>query len=137
RSAHRVRPTASRPAPGGYRRKGARPGRARPVAPRGRSKAGLPERHPPGTSVSLWHGVALTAWYVCEGPYSRTPLSGLRAYHRMIPPLAPRTRMPYPALIASVGAVVMRERAARWTLVLAATGFAAFTLLCTALTFLL
>jgi predicted MFS family arabinose efflux permease len=57
--------------------------------------------------------------------------------YRAIPSLAPRTRMRYPALIASVGAVVMRERAARWTLILAATGFAAFTLLWTALTFLL
>jgi len=57
--------------------------------------------------------------------------------YRVIPPLALRTRVLYPALIASVGAVVMRERAARWTLVLAATGFAAFTLLWTALTFLL
>ena len=57
--------------------------------------------------------------------------------YRAIPPLAPRTRIRYPALIASVGAVVMRERAARWTLVLAATGFAVFSLLWTALTFLL
>ncbi|MEU7800800.1 MFS transporter [Micromonospora arborensis] len=57
--------------------------------------------------------------------------------YRAIPPLPPRTRMSYPQLIASVGAVVMRERAARWTLVLAATGFAAFSLFWTALTFLL
>lgn len=57
--------------------------------------------------------------------------------HRAIPPLVPRTRMPYPALIASVGALVLRERAARWTLVLAAIGFATFSLLWTALTFLL
>ncbi|GAB3939706.1 MFS transporter [Micromonospora vulcania] len=57
--------------------------------------------------------------------------------HRAIPPLAPRTRMPYPALLASVGTVVLRERAARWTLVLASMGFAAFTLVWTALTFLL
>ncbi len=57
--------------------------------------------------------------------------------YRAIPPLAPRTRMPYAQLIASVGGVVMRERAARWTLVLAATGFAAFSLFWTALTFLL
>ncbi|MEU4482551.1 MFS transporter [Micromonospora sp. NPDC023966] len=57
--------------------------------------------------------------------------------YRAIPPLAPRARMPYAQLIASVGAVVMRERAARWTLVLAATGFAAFSLFWTALTFLL
>ncbi|AVT41066.1 MFS transporter [Plantactinospora sp. BB1] len=57
--------------------------------------------------------------------------------YRAIPPMAPRTRMSYPALIASVGAVVMRERAARWTLVLAATGFAVFSLFWTGLTFLL
>lgn len=57
--------------------------------------------------------------------------------YRAIPPLAPRTRMPYAQLIASVGAVVVRERAVRWTLVLAATGFAAFSLFWTALTFLL
>ena len=57
--------------------------------------------------------------------------------YRAIPPLAPRTRMPYPALIASVVVMVMRERAARWTLVLAATGFATFSLVWTALTFLL
>ncbi|MGV9308717.1 hypothetical protein ACWDLG_35545 [Nonomuraea sp. NPDC003727] len=34
-----------------------------------------------GPAVSFWHGVALTTWYVCEGPTSRTTLSGLRAYH--------------------------------------------------------
>jgi hypothetical protein len=34
-----------------------------------------------GPAVAVWHGIALTAWYVCEGPYSRTPLSGLRTYH--------------------------------------------------------
>ncbi|GGO78931.1 stress protein [Nonomuraea cavernae] len=34
-----------------------------------------------GPAVSFWHGVALTTWYVCEGPSSRTTLSGLRAYH--------------------------------------------------------
>jgi predicted MFS family arabinose efflux permease len=56
---------------------------------------------------------------------------------RAIPPLPPRARLAYPALIASVGAVVMRERTSRWTLVLAATGFATFSLLWTALTFLL
>ncbi len=57
--------------------------------------------------------------------------------YRTIPQLTPRTRMPYAQLIASVGAVVVRERAVRWTLVLAATGFAAFSLFWTALTFLL
>ncbi len=57
--------------------------------------------------------------------------------HRAIPPLQPKARMPYPALIRSVGAVVLRERTVRWTLVLAATGFAMFTMFWTALTFLL
>jgi len=57
--------------------------------------------------------------------------------YRVIPPLAPKTRLPYPALIASVGAVIRRERALRWTMVLGATGFGAFTMFWTALTFLL
>jgi hypothetical protein len=35
-----------------------------------------------GPAVSFWHGVALTAWFVCEGPTSRTTLPGLRAYYR-------------------------------------------------------
>ena len=41
----------------------------------------------------------------------------------------------YPALIASVGAVVRRERALRWTMVLGATTFASFTMFWTSLTF--
>jgi predicted MFS family arabinose efflux permease len=45
--------------------------------------------------------------------------------------------MPYPVLLASVAGVVRRERVVRWTLVLASTGFAAFTLFWTSLTFLL
>lgn len=56
---------------------------------------------------------------------------------RAIPPMAPKARMAYPKLIASVGAVVARERTVRWTLVIGATGFAAFTMFWTALTFLL
>ena len=57
--------------------------------------------------------------------------------HRAIPSLPPKTRLRYPALIASVAGVVRRERLVRWTLVLGATGFAAFTMFWTALTFLL
>ncbi|MER6575878.1 hypothetical protein [Nonomuraea sp. NPDC001023] len=34
-----------------------------------------------GIAVPFWHAVALTTWYICEGPTSRTTLSGLRAYH--------------------------------------------------------
>ena len=57
--------------------------------------------------------------------------------YRVIPPLAPKTRMAYPALIASVASVIRRERVVRWTLVLGATGFGLFTMFWTALTFLL
>ncbi|MFK0288806.1 TerD family protein [Streptomyces sp. NPDC090499] len=34
-----------------------------------------------GPALEFWHGVALTAWFVCEGPYSRTPLSGVSEYY--------------------------------------------------------
>ena len=57
--------------------------------------------------------------------------------YRAIPTLPPKVRIAYPALIASVVTVVRRERTVRWTLVLAATGFAMFTMFWTALTFLL
>ncbi len=57
--------------------------------------------------------------------------------YRAVPPMEPKTRMRYPALIASVGAVVVRERTVRWTLVLGATGFGLFTMFWTSLTFLL
>jgi predicted MFS family arabinose efflux permease len=57
--------------------------------------------------------------------------------YRAIPPLAPKTRLAYPALIGSVFRAVAQEPAVRWTLALAATAFAAFTMFWTALTFLL
>jgi predicted MFS family arabinose efflux permease len=56
---------------------------------------------------------------------------------RTLPPLERKARVPYPKLIASVGAVIVKERAVRWTLALSTTGFAAFTLFWTSLTFLL
>jgi len=56
---------------------------------------------------------------------------------RAIPPLAPKIQMTYPALIASVVSVALRQRTVRWTLVLSATGFGLFTMFWTALTFLL
>ncbi|MEU1020922.1 MFS transporter [Streptomyces sp. NPDC005904] len=57
--------------------------------------------------------------------------------HRSIPPLPPRTRLRYPALLASVLTLVRRERAVRWTLALGAIAFSVLTLFWTALTFLL
>jgi predicted MFS family arabinose efflux permease len=56
---------------------------------------------------------------------------------RAIPPLPPKIRLPYPALIVSVAAVVARERRVRWILVLGAIRFAVFTMFWTSLTFLL
>lgn len=56
---------------------------------------------------------------------------------RALPPLEAKARVPYPKLLASVGAVIVKERAVRWTLALSTTGFAAFTLFWTSLTFLL
>ena len=57
--------------------------------------------------------------------------------YRAIPPLPPKTRMAYQALIASVGTVIRRERTVRWTMVLGGTAFGVFTMFWTALTFLL
>ncbi|MEV4623851.1 MFS transporter [Asanoa sp. NPDC049573] len=54
---------------------------------------------------------------------------------RALPPLPPKTRLPYPALIASVPAMALRLRSVRWTLALGACGFAAFAMFWTALTF--
>jgi hypothetical protein len=35
-----------------------------------------------GPALKFWHGCALTAWFVCEGPMSRTDIPGLAEYHR-------------------------------------------------------
>lgn len=35
-----------------------------------------------GPALRFWHGCALTAWFLCEGPYSRTDIAGLEHYHR-------------------------------------------------------
>ena len=34
-----------------------------------------------GSALSFWHGCALTAWFICEGPTSRTDIPGLAAYY--------------------------------------------------------
>jgi hypothetical protein len=34
-----------------------------------------------GPALRFWHGCALTAWFLCEGPYSRTDMAGLAHYH--------------------------------------------------------
>jgi hypothetical protein len=35
-----------------------------------------------GPALRFWQGCALTAWFLCEGPYSRTDMEGLEHYHR-------------------------------------------------------
>ncbi|GAP96598.1 hypothetical protein [Leptolyngbya sp. NIES-2104] len=35
-----------------------------------------------GAALKFWHGCALTAWFLCEGPYSRTDMAGLAHYYR-------------------------------------------------------
>lgn len=34
-----------------------------------------------GPALRFWQGAALTAWFLCAGPYSRTSLEGLSDYH--------------------------------------------------------
>ena len=80
-------------------------------------------------AVAGWRAIFLVAAAVA------VVLAGL--LHRAIPPLPPKARMAYPALLASVAGVVRRERVVRWTLVLAATGFGTFTMFWTSRTFLL
>lgn len=57
--------------------------------------------------------------------------------YRALPEVEPSERIAYSRLILSVGQAVLSERAVRWTLVLGATAFGTFTMLWTALTFLL
>jgi predicted MFS family arabinose efflux permease len=57
--------------------------------------------------------------------------------YRNLPTLPPRDRIGYPALLASIGTVIRRQRTVRWSLVLGATQFSVFTMFWTALTFLL
>jgi hypothetical protein len=35
-----------------------------------------------GPALEFWHGCALTAWFVCMGPYSRTSIPGMAQYYR-------------------------------------------------------
>jgi hypothetical protein len=35
-----------------------------------------------GPALAFWHGCALTAWFICEGPHSRTDIQGMPAYYR-------------------------------------------------------
>ncbi len=77
--------------------------------------------------VAGWRAV-----YLMAAAFSLT-MAGLLT--RAIPTVASNSTLRYPALIESTFAVVARERLVRWTLALGSTGFAAFTMFWTALTF--
>jgi predicted MFS family arabinose efflux permease len=76
-------------------------------------------------------------WRVVYAIAAATDLVLLIVLHRRLPSLPAKTRLPYPKLLASVAAVVRRERTARWTLLLSAIAFGLFTMFWTALTLLL
>ena len=59
-----------------------------------------------GPALRFWHGCALTAWFLCEGPSSRTDMVGLEDYHsRALAELedlgAPVDRSMFPELVAA------------------------------------
>ncbi len=64
-----------------------------------------------GPGLRFWHGCALTAWFLCEGPYSRTDMAGLAEYHRAeLAALAELGTPADPALFRQLGAPVpLRE----------------------------
>lgn len=79
----------------------------------------------------------IAGWRTIFGVAAVASLVLAAVLYRAIPVLPPKERLRYPALIASVGTAVAKDRAVRWTLFLGATGFAGFTMFWTALTFLL
>ena len=62
-----------------------------------------------GLALEFWHGVALTAWFVCEGPTSRTDLAGMAHYYRkQVRALAGSGHRVDPSLFAELGAAESR-----------------------------
>jgi hypothetical protein len=59
-----------------------------------------------GPALKFWHGCALTAWFVCEGPTSRTDVPGLADYlRREILQLEDMGSPVHPELFAELNAV--------------------------------
>lgn len=79
----------------------------------------------------------VAGWRIVFGGAAVAAIVLAGVLRRAIPVLPPRDRVGYAALIGSVFTVIARERTARWTLALGGTGFAAFTMFWTSLTFLL
>jgi predicted MFS family arabinose efflux permease len=80
---------------------------------------------------------AATGWRVIYLVAAAAALVLAVLLHRSVPVLPPKARTSYPALLASIGTVIRRERTVRWSLALGAIQFGVFTMFWTALTFLL
>jgi len=52
-----------------------------------------------GPALRFWNGAALTAWFLCEGPWSRTDMAGLAAYHEQDLSTLAAMGMPVPAAL--------------------------------------
>ncbi len=61
-----------------------------------------------GPALTFWNGTALTAWFVSEGPYSRTDMAGLAGYYDGI--LVQFERSGYPIDPALFGELIEEER---------------------------
>lgn len=54
-----------------------------------------------GPALRFWHGVSLTAWFVCEGPYSRTDIPGMSRYYERDVTVLEQMRTPVDARLFS------------------------------------
>ncbi|GAB6902637.1 MFS transporter [Kineosporia succinea] len=79
----------------------------------------------------------LLSWRAIYAVAALGAIVSAAALRAAIPPLGPRDRMPYPALLRSVFTTVAQHRAALPTLLVCASSFAVFSLFWTALTYLL
>ena len=78
-----------------------------------------------------------TSWRVIYGVAAVLALVLAAVLTVHIPTLPPRERIPYGALLRSIGVAIARQRTVRWSLVLGATQFGLFTMFWTSLTFYL
>jgi hypothetical protein len=63
-----------------------------------------------GPALRFWHGCALTAWFVAEGPYSRTSLSSLSTYYRKLLEELQRLDCPVdPSLLSELAAAEIAQ----------------------------
>jgi hypothetical protein len=76
-----------------------------------------------GSALSFWHGCGLAAWFLCEGPYSRTDIQGMPSYYgrqlyaleQLGAPIPPSLFTELGKAEARLGPVVPLERSASST----------------------